>query len=72
MSSCSHHWPAYLPNAGIERGGEHGSHGRALPHTAITQPWNLEGTRVQTTRALCTIAKGPEKFLPWWYYQSLY
>ena len=25
LSSCSHHWPAYLPNAGIERGGEHGS-----------------------------------------------
>ena len=25
MSSCSHHLPAYLPNAGIERGGEQGS-----------------------------------------------
>ena len=25
LSSSSHHWPAYLPNAGIERGGEHGS-----------------------------------------------
>ena len=25
LSSCSHHWPAYLPNAGIERDGEHGS-----------------------------------------------
>ena len=25
LSSCSHHWPANLPNAGIERGGEHGS-----------------------------------------------
>ena len=25
MSSSSHHLPANLPNAGIERGGEHGS-----------------------------------------------
>ena len=32
MSSCSHHLPATLPNAGILRGGEHGSFVRG--HTA--------------------------------------
>ena len=41
MSSCSHHLPATLPNAGILRGGEHGSFVRGYEATSSMKGCSL-------------------------------